>query len=459
MSDPNQARSSKSPRPTKVGRLIFIDDNIDRVGGHYFELGGLLMQAAKQSGHAPILVTHADLKLAGGASSTSVLPMFKTRRMVRWSLGEDGRSSLVRDARGRSIGGSLVQRVKQKITDALDSPSKRPQAMLDQWSKDFCEAMEVIKPTRHDSLMINTGDDFVLLALANAIERRPLPGVRIDMVFHFSLDDQQNQARLGRIGEQTRSAIKRIGSDRLFLHATTKPLAQQWKQADIAKNVRVIPYPTRKREIKASETQTGEPIKAVFAGSPRAEKGREAFQDLLTQINETHLKEGRFRVSLQIPENRSKSMIPTCLQAAYEHALAGRSGGPIEVKSEALSTRAYHDWLDTADLGLFLYDPNRYAVRCSGVLLELLSRGVPVIVPDHCWLADQVRLAGGHRSIGFIYQNRDEIPDLMRQFAKHRTAMSCRAIEHAHRVQATHDATNTLGVMGVIKRHVAREAA
>ena len=81
--------------------------------------------------------------------------------------------------------------------------------------------------------------------------------------------------------------------------------------------------------------------------------------------------------------------------------------------------------------GLFLYDPDRYVARCSGVLLEMLARGVPVIVPDKCWLADQLRLAGGHRSIGFIYQDRSEIPDLMRQFAKRRGEIKQRSVKYA----------------------------
>ncbi len=37
-----------------------------------------------------------------------------------------------------------------------------------------------------------------------------------------------------------------------------------------------------------------------------------------------------------------------------------------------------------------LYDPTRYYARCSGVLLEMLCAGVPVLVPAGGWLADQI---------------------------------------------------------------------
>ena len=114
-----------------------------------------------------------------------------------------------------------------------------------------------------------------------------------------------------------------------------------------------------------------------------------------------------------------------------------------------LTTRDYHAWLDTADVGLFLYDPHRYVARCSGVLLEMFARGVPVIVPDGCWLADQVRAAGGHRSIGYIYQHRSEIPNLLEQFARHRVAMRDRSVEHAKKIRGRHHGKNTLIEMGL----------
>jgi hypothetical protein len=55
-----------------------------------------------------------------------------------------------------------------------------------------------------------------------------------------------------------------------------------------------------------------------------------------------------------------------------------------------LNMADYVDLIRTADVGLFLYDSRRYFARCSGILLETLCSGVPVIVPAGCWLADQI---------------------------------------------------------------------
>ena len=39
-----------------------------------------------------------------------------------------------------------------------------------------------------------------------------------------------------------------------------------------------------------------------------------------------------------------------------------------------------------AQIGLLLYDRHAYRSRCSGVLVEFLCAGVPVIVPSGTWL-------------------------------------------------------------------------
>jgi hypothetical protein len=42
------------------------------------------------------------------------------------------------------------------------------------------------------------------------------------------------------------------------------------------------------------------------------------------------------------------------------------------------------------DIGLLPYDRASYSVRCSGILVDLLAVGAPVVVPAGTWLADQL---------------------------------------------------------------------
>lgn len=440
-------RATRTLRP----RMILVDDNIRDVGGHFFELATLLLHGAEEMGFKNVLATHATFDEPNVAPpSWQIKPTFQTRRMVRWSLGVDGDSKLRRDFEGRPVGGSHWQNLYTRLKDRAVPPHKRPQRMLNQWSSDLGRLLTELRVNSSDSLLVNTGDDFAMLALADAIKRLNLGSMRIDVLFHFALYESaqpdRNQ-RLREIGKQLRSAFKAMQPHRVHLHATTDSLAEQLRKTDCGNRVSSIPYPTRQRGAKDKDDQA--PIKAVLAGLPRAEKGRGAISELLVGVETSLLKTQRFQVSMQMPEDRWRQMVPKSLHRSYEQAVAGKKDGLLEVMTSNLSTQDYHAWLDTADLGLFLYDPDRYVARCSGVLLEMLARGVPVIVPDGCWLADQVRLAGGHRSIGFIYQDRAEIPDLMRQFAKWRGEIQARSISYAQTIRVRHNGTNTLQQMGI----------
>ncbi len=444
--------ATSSPRP----RLIIADDNIRDIGGHFFELATLLLRGGTQLGYQGILATNQSFNEQQAVDpSITLLPTFQTRRLVHWSMGVDGNSKWQRDIAGNQIGGPHLQKQWSNLKDRL-RPKKCPQTMLAQWSDDLAGLINKAKPTPNDTLLINTGDDFALLALAAAMQKVETPPLRIDVIFHFALYESaqtDRKERLREIGRQLRASLKSLSKHDIHLHATTRKLASQLRETECGHHITAVPYPTRPRKVCVGRPT--EPYKAVLAGLPRAEKGRAAIVDLLSAIEGTHLKNGRYQVSMQMPAQRWQSMIPPTLHRTYTRAVEGSTKEPLEVMTSNLTTEQYHQWLDTADIGLFLYDADRYVARCSGVLLEMMIRGVPVIVPDGCWLADQVRVAGGHRSIGFIYQDRSEIPDLMSQFIRHRDRIRSRCVEHAAEIAKRHDGANTLIKMG----HAPLEAA
>jgi hypothetical protein len=71
--------------------------------------------------------------------------------------------------------------------------------------------------------------------------------------------------------------------------------------------------------------------------------------------------------------------------AAHDH-----TSSKVAVVRWPLSTEKYLDLIRDSDIGLLLYDADQYYARCSGVMVEMLKAGVPVIVPAGCWMADQI---------------------------------------------------------------------
>jgi glycosyltransferase involved in cell wall biosynthesis len=451
-------RPQSSAEQTATGetispRLILLDDNIRDRGGHYFELAYLLLCGAEELGFRGVLVTHRDFDSPSIEDKDwSVHRIFSTRRLVRWSMGVDGESRQQRDLDGQPVGGSAIQNLKCRITDAINTPPRRPTHMLRQWSDDFCDMIRQTKPTPNDQLLVNTGDDFALLSLAHAMQRVTLPPLRIDVLFHFALVDREQRDRMNRlrqVGRQIRSALESLKPHQVHLHATTDSLAEQLRESASGCPIRAIPYPTRRCRI--TKGSNSEPLTAIIAGMPRAEKGKDAIAELLKRLGPSVLRSGRFRISMQLPADRWRRLVPRSLHdqcAPSDDLTSDGCSRALQIITSHLSTESYHQWLDTADVGLFLYEPARYEARCSGILLELMARGIPVIVPDQCWLSRQLELAGGHGSIGFIYRNRSEIPRLMIQFAEDRDAIRARCRSHAAVVVERHCGQNALLTMG-----------
>ncbi|NND97249.1 MAG: glycosyltransferase [Pirellulaceae bacterium] len=462
--NPPQPSSPEQAIALRSGRLIVIDCNLTSPSDPAFEFASLIASGAKQLGLRPGLATHASFtKRAKLSPPVPLARAFHVRRLSRWSLRADGESKSSRDLSGKPVGGTGFQNTWARMAEKMVAAVDRPEAMLQHWSQDFLRLLAALKPTSRDTLLLNDADDFTMLALAAAMKKADLPfALRIDLVFHqpiyhplqgvpkqreSNLADRVEQ--LKQFGHQVNHCFYLLRPHAVRLFATSNALASQMQESDLQQRVTPIPYPTRARTIGAG----GKPdtAKILLAGSNESPRRQQAITEVLQMI-EGHLKSKHCSLSMkpivQQQELGWTDVVPRPLQSIYQQGLHHAPGNVIEVVGSKMPTAAYHEWLDSADVGLFLHDPVQNAVHCNTVLLELMVRGVPVIVPDQCWMADQVRIAGGHRSVGFIYQNRQEIAGLLRQASRHREALRQRAKQHAKVVANLHSPSHVLRAMG-----------
>jgi hypothetical protein len=450
-------------------RLLLVDDNVRTLGGHFYEQMVLLGEGAEKLGFRPVVAVNQSFEDESAFPTHWGLERaFATRRLVQWSMGVDGRFVGCRGLDGRLAEGDLGKRMWSHATEFLRPRRKRPTEMLATWRKNFSDLLGRFQPTSQDKILLNTADDFSLLALSSALRDWNGPKLDIDALLHYALvdrRDKESSLKLKAIGRQLRSTIDRCHPHTLKLHATNAPLAHQYQTAlggDV--HVRSVPYPTRVAKVRQQNFER--PIKAILAGLPRNEKGSNSIIDLLKDMTPIlGTSPDRFRLSLQLPAAGWESLIPNSLRPKVREAIEfgkaqttlrgkpedwfAKSTLPIEVRQSNLLTSDYHEWLDSADIGIFLYDPDRYEARCSGVLLEMMARGIPSIVPDRCYLADEIRAGGGHRCVGYIYQHRQEIPSLLQQFRSHRKQVVANCQNYAAQVAALHDPVSALRSLGI----------
>ena len=138
--------------------------------------------------------------------------------------------------------------------------------------------------------------------------------------------------------------------------------------------------------------QNNKPLRLTCVGCVRPEKGYESLNSAITGLWSDYFATGRLQMLIQtdqvsfplsLPDRQRPRVVD---RAAQIEAL----DAPIVCIRGPLPADEYARLVQSADIGLFLYDSERYYTRCSGVLLEMLSAGVPVIVPAGCWLSAQI---------------------------------------------------------------------
>ncbi|MEO1619225.1 MAG: hypothetical protein AAFV88_25475, partial [Planctomycetota bacterium] len=448
------------PSPAAMPRILFVDDNVRSVGGHYLELASLLADGARQLGFQPSLIANRGLANECGHDDSRwnptqsklafpIFPEFSVRRMEHWSLGVDGNSSCRRAAEKTTPEGVSPRAMFQRLRDAVAKKSRQPERMISVWANTFHSAVVRFDPGPDDAVVVNTGSDFQMLALARALKQEPFasrsPKLRIHVLFHFAIYDQTVGRRAQEFGFQVNQCLQQMKGHDVTIHATTAALTDQLVRVGVS--ARAVPYPTRERPCVGSKfiadgTDRDDRPKIVLAGIPRVEKGRDLIRNLIAGLDERFLRPGRLQWSMQLPQKRWQRYLP---KSSLDLCDDRERLPAIERQFGNLSDEAYHRWIDSASIGLFLYDPRRYVARCSGVLLEMMVRGIPVIVPEGCWLSEQVRSAP--RPIGWIYRDARELPDRLETMLEDLPEYRQNALEHARYIREHHCGAATLYAM------------
>jgi glycosyltransferase involved in cell wall biosynthesis len=179
------------------------------------------------------------------------------------------------------------------------------------------------------------------------------------------------------------------------------------KQHNALSPVRFItaPIPFRHENIKelVISPYRAEPINIIYLGDARPEKGYQYLPQLVDALWFSHIQPGKVKFTIQSNFNLPGGE-PGMQEARLR--LEQYPSNKVRLLKEPLSTEAYYELLSSADIVVIPYLPDCYAVRSSGVLVESLAAGKPVVVPAKSWMANQV-----DESRASIYESPADIPD------------------------------------------------
>ena len=116
--------------------------------------------------------------------------------------------------------------------------------------------------------------------------------------------------------------------------------------------------------------------------------------------------------------------------------------GPIvKVLGQAFSRSDYFRLLESSDAVLLAYDPARYRLRTSHILVEALGAGRPVITTGGTWMEEELsRWGDAPPGVVAEHYNSDALGQALLTFEKNQSAIQHRAWQIAPEVRKKHNA-------------------
>ena len=176
----------------------------------------------------------------------------------------------------------------------------------------------------------------------------------------------------------------------------------------------VGPLPMAQPESRPPVSRAGRrPITVACLGHQRPEKGFHLLPEICRRLLIAH-PEVRILIHNGVPHEQPVPHGELKRMAAEDNRIEVRHGPTDQAGWAAL--------LDAADLMLCPYSPERYRLRSSGICIESIAAGIPLVVPSGTYLEremrefgaagasfDQPELATIVRAIGLVLANFDDL--------------------------------------------------
>lgn len=399
-------------------RYFHLEPSLRAVGGHYHEYALRMMEAAENAGFQPVLATHR--RFPGDPGFPKRWPIHPLFAHIVGGTYRVPREPPDRDLAWHA--GRVLSAAWDQIKARFSQWRWYRNSTRRQGFAAACRELFRREPLRAgDVVHCATATDTELLGLLDFLRSDPATACASwNMQFHFRIlrgrdpSHRHQMARLTPLGRQVGKHLASLPRHRLRFHATSEALARQFRRLD-RMEVGVLDWPADRRFVRLDSPHEVPsapkvavaadvpplPLRFLLAGAVRDEKGGGLLPNWLRQIDQALLRPGHAQFILQTAfahaaDRALLERIPSGLTSAICQDARQLKGDPavaraaIVIVPHPLAPEDYAHLIQAADVGLLLYDTNEYFARCSGVLVEFLAAGVPVLGSAGCWLGDQI---------------------------------------------------------------------
>jgi hypothetical protein len=375
-------------------KLIVVDQSLRDHDGHHCDYDQSVAQAAQAMSIQTIVVAHRECPATLALLFPSLRQHF-TRSWTEVHLGPAARvirkmlTPLRPEVRALAIAtGSRARRLLPRSSQQVHT-----QPTLPSFGREVIELVDKEQLKSIDHVFIHTLAVAELHSLVEALTNysSELPTVHVLLRRDADEPAVQNgpwggiQTAFGKI--RTNECLKA----HVRFYSDTHALCRQYEALSGGLPVRPLPIPHALSEVPAhTGPRTPGPVCATYLGNARTEKGFHHLPDAIDALRASYTKTGRLRFVLQANANLS---LEDAVISMARRRLARYASNQVKLLPHPLTITEFQARLVESDVILLPYNPECYRRRSSGILVQSIICGRPVIVPRGTWLADEAPAA------------------------------------------------------------------
>jgi glycosyltransferase involved in cell wall biosynthesis len=361
-------------------KFVLIDHSMKDLGGHYYTYASCVLPAAERAGMQPVLAMHREFRdFAALPPSWQSHAVFRNKSYSQRTLDTGTTSNAL---------SSWWSRTRSKWR------ARERQRLAESFAEDCAALLTQVPLAEGDHVFFASVSEIDVEGLAMFLQSAPASyrGIHWHLQFHLGIfegrDPDYAEQRASRefMREIFLHALERIPEHPIHFYCTTRELTAQYEYLDVAP-FHTLPYPVHPLFLLPSAPKTSsDSVRIACLGHSRREKGYRELPIVVRKLWRDYLSKGRAQLVMQTRRRDLRRALDSTVTDLGAHSATP----PVVYAPFPLDLERYAELVRSSDIGLLLYDSTRYYARCSGVLLEMLSAGVPVIVPGGCWLSEQI---------------------------------------------------------------------
>jgi glycosyltransferase involved in cell wall biosynthesis len=204
----------------------------------------------------------------------------------------------------------------------------------------------------------------------------------------YAQDDGDDRVRRALLRATLLEITQKSKAHRVSFYTDTDRLTDQYRRLNAAE-FSTLPIPVNETFRARDRSDTDLPLEVVFLGDARSEKGYPLLPPMVEALwREVDAGKVHFTFQSNFGFERTQSDAPVVVS---RNALRTYPADVVRIHEKPMKTDEYEKLVLESDIILIPYDAERYYARSSGVLVEALSAGVPVVVPAGSWMSDQIQ--------------------------------------------------------------------